>query len=125
MKAVFTILSPLEHATHVHVTLNCETEMLDVHLPQLKLDFFLRKGATELELKQFHEMAVDANQLIDTLTELINKLILRRGDNSLCSVIIPHSNILFKSEGPHVCVHIDTLTQHLLYHLYHVDCQMG
>ena len=103
-KAVSTILSPLEHATHIHVTLNCETEMLDVHLPRLKLDFFLRKGATELESKQFRGMAVDANQSFGTLTGLVNKLVLRGKNDSSRSVIIPHGDVLFKPEGPHVYI---------------------
>jgi len=42
-KAVSTILSPLEHATHINITLNCKTEVLEVHLPRLKLDFFFEK----------------------------------------------------------------------------------
>ena len=43
-KAVSTVLGPLENAIHIHVILNCETEVLEVHLPRLMLDFFLRKG---------------------------------------------------------------------------------
>ena len=34
-------------------------------------------------------------------------------------------DVLLKPEGPHVRVHIDTSTQHLSYHLYHIDCQIG
>lgn len=124
-KAVLTVLSPLETATYVHVTLNCETEVLEAHLPRLKLDFFLRKGATQLESKQFRGMAVDPNQSFGTLTGLVNKLVLRGMNNSSRSVIIPHGEVLFEPERPHVCVHIKTSTQHLSYHLYHVDCQIG
>lgn len=76
-KAVSEILSPLEHATYIHITLNCETEVVEVHLPRLKLDFFLRKGATQLESKQFRGMVVDANQSFGTPTGLVNKLVLR------------------------------------------------
>ena len=60
-KAVSTVLSPLESAIYIHVTLNCVTEVLEVHLPRLKLDFLLRKGATQLKSKQFRGMAVDIN----------------------------------------------------------------
>ncbi len=124
-KAVSTILSPLEHATHVHIILNCETEVLEVHLPRLKLDFFLGKDATQLESKQFCGMAVDANQSFGTLTGLVNKLVLRGNNDSSRSVIIPHGDVLFKSEDPHVRVHIDTSTQHLSYYLYDIDCRIG
>ena len=60
-KAVLIVLSPLEQATYIHITLNRETEILQVQLPRLKLDFFVRKGATQLESKQFRGMTVDPN----------------------------------------------------------------
>lgn len=87
-KAVSTVLSPLEQAIYIHITLDCETEVLEVRLPRLKLDFFLRKGATQLESKQFRGMTVDSNQSIGTLTGLINKLVLRGNTDSSRSVII-------------------------------------
>ena len=31
-KAVSMVLSPLENAIHIHITLNFETEVLEVHL---------------------------------------------------------------------------------------------
>ncbi|KAI4225246.1 MAG: hypothetical protein L6R40_008378, partial [Gallowayella cf. fulva] len=124
-KAVSTVLSPLESAIHIHVALNCVTEVLEVHLPRLKLDFLLRKGATQLESKQFRGMAVDANQSFGTLTGLVNKLVLRGVKDSSRSVIIPHGDVRFKPGGHHVRVHIDTSGQHLSYHLYHIDCQIG
>lgn len=124
-KAVSLILSPLEHATHVHITLNRETEVLEVHLPRLNLDFFLRKGATRLESKQFRGMTVDVNQSFGTLTGLVNKLILLGDHSSARSVIVPHGDVWFKPEGSHVCVHIDTPPQQLSYHIYHIDCRLG
>ena len=124
-RAVSTVLSPLEQATHIHITLDCDTEALEVHLPRLKLDFFLRKGATRLESRQFRGMAVDPNQSFGTLTGLVNKLVLRGNTDSSRSVIIPHGDVRFGPEGHHVRVHIDTSTQHLSYHLYHIDPQLG
>ena len=70
------ILSPLEYTTYIYITLNYETEVLEVHLPRLKLDFFLRKGATQLESKQFRGIVVDITQSFGTLTRLVNKLVL-------------------------------------------------
>ena len=125
VKAVLTILGPLEHAAHVHIILNGETKVLKVHLSRLKLNFFLKKGVTQLESKQFREMTVDANQSFGTLTELINKLVLRGNNDSSRSVIISHGDVLFKPEGSHVRVQIDTSTQHLSYHLYHINRQIG
>ena len=124
-KAVSAILSPLEHGTHLHITFNLETEVLDVHLPRLKLDFFLRKGATQLESKQFRGMTVDANQSFGALTGLVNKLVLRGKDDFLRSVIIPQGHVLFNPEGHHIRVHINTSSQKISYHLYHIDSQIG
>ncbi len=124
-KAVSTVLSPLEQATHIHITLNRETETLEVQLPRLKLDFFVRKGATQLESKQFRGMTVDPNQSTGILTGLVNKLVLRGNTDSSRSVIIPHGDVRFEPEGHHVRVHIDTPPQHLSYHLYHIDPQLG
>jgi len=124
-KAVSTILSPLEQAIHVHITLHRETAMLEVHLPRLKLDFFLRKGATQLESKQFRGMTVDPDQSFGTLTGLVNKLVLRGSTDSSRSVIIPHGDVIFQPEDHHGRVHIKTSTHHLSYHLYHIDPQLG
>ena len=123
-KAVATVLSPLEQATHIHIMLHLETAALEVHLPRLKLDFFLRKGATQLESKQFRGMSVDSNQSFGALTGLANRLVLRGNPDSSRSVIIPHGEVIFESES-RVRVHVETSTQHLSYHLYHIDLQLG
>lgn len=44
-KAVTRVVSPLERATHIHVSLNHETGFLNVNLPRLKLGFFLQPGS--------------------------------------------------------------------------------
>ena len=124
-RAVSEILSPLEDAVHIHITFTCETELLEVHLPRLKLDFFLRKGATQLESKQFRGMIVDINQSFGTLTGLVNKLVLQGSDDSARAVIIPHGKVSFKPEGDHVNVHIERSAQHLSYHLYQIDDRIG
>ncbi|KAA6415954.1 MAG: hypothetical protein FRX48_00673 [Lasallia pustulata] len=124
-KAVSAILNPLEHGTHLHITFDFETEVSDVHLLRLKLDFFLSNGATQLESKQFRGMTVDTNQSFGTLTGLVNRLVLRGKDNFLRSIIIPQGDILFKPEGHHIHVHINTSSQNISYHLYHIDSQIG
>ena len=124
-KAVSETLSPLEDAVHIHITFTCEAELLEVHLPRLKLDFFLRKGATQLESKQFRGMIVDTNQSFGTLAGLVNKLVLRGSDDSARTVIIPHGKVSFRPEGCHVSVLIERSTQHLSYHLYQIDDRIG
>lgn len=124
-KAVSTVLSPLERVNHIHIILNSETQMLEVQLPRLKLDFFLKKRTSQLESKQFRGMSVDANQSFGALTGLVNKLVLRGNVDSSRSVIIPHGEVKFKKEGHHVRVDINTSAKSIPYHLYTIDSQIG
>lgn len=124
-RAMSTVLSPLEHANHIHIILNSGTQMLEVQLPRLKLDFFLKKGTSQLESKQFRGMSVDTNQSFGALTGLVNKLVLRGNTDPSRSVIIPHGQVKFQKEGHHVRVDIDTSAQPISYHLYSIDSQIG
>lgn len=124
-KAVSTVLSPLEHANHIHIILNYKTELLEVQLPRLKLDFILKKGTSQFESKKFRGMSVDKNQSFGTLTGLVNKLVLRGNLDSSRNVIIPHGQVCFKEEGHHERVDIYTSTQPISYHLYSIDSQIG
>lgn len=124
-KAVSMVLSPIEQATYMHITFDCKTKTLRVHLPRLRLDFFLREGATQLESKQFRDMTIDPNQSIGTLSGLVNKLVLRGETDTLRSVLIPYGDVHFEPNGHHVRVNIDTSTQHLGYDVYHIDRQLG
>ena len=124
-KAVSLVLSPLEHAAHIHITLCSKTGVLEVHLPRFNLGFFLRKGSTRLESKQFRGMSVDVNQSFGTLTGLVNKLVLLGDHDSARSVIIPHGDVWFEPGDSHVCIHIDPPPQQLSYHIYRIDNQLG
>ena len=124
-KAVSTVLSPLEDVNHMHIILNSQTQMLEVQLPRLKLDFFLKKGTSQLESKQFRGMCVDTKQSFGALTGLVNKLVLRGKMDSSRSVIIPHGEVKSKKEGHHVRVEIYTLSQSISYHIYSIDSRIG
>ena len=124
-KAVSKVLSPLEDAVNVEITYDCEIELLEVHLRRLKLDFSLKKGATQLESKQFRGMTVDANQSLGTLTGLVHKIVLRGNIGSIRSVIIPHGEVSFEPKGHHTCVQIERSKRHVSYDLYQVDHQLG
>ena len=124
-KAVSLVLSPLEYAAHIHITLS-KTEVLEVHLPRLNLGFFLRKKSKQLESKQFRGMTVDANQSFGALTGLTNKPVLLGDNDSERSVIIPYGEVLFRPEEFHVRVHINLpLKQQRSYHIYQIDNQLG
>ena len=124
-KAVSAILEPLEDAAHVHVALNCETGEVDVHLPRLSLDFFLKAGTDRLESKQFRGMSVDADQSFSTMTGLVNRLVLRSNRGSSRSVIIPYGDVHFEKDEDHVRVRIIASTRHVSYHYYRIDHQLG
>ena len=125
-KAISQILGPLEHAIHIHVILDCETEALEVNLPRVRLDFSLQNHGNLLVSKQFRGMVVDERQSFGALTGLTNKLVLREAKGSSRSVIVPHGCVSFSRDGHHVRVKIDTtLATHVKYHSYHIDTQLG
>ena len=124
-KAVLSVINPLESITYIHITVDEETKFVDVHLPRLKLDFFLRKDAWELESKQFRGMIIDANQSFGTLIGLLSKLVLKGDDGMSRIVLIPHGDISFQPDGHHVCVKINTASlDHVMYSLYQVNHQL-
>ena len=123
-KALTSVLSPLEQATHLHATLNDKTELLEVHLPRLKLDFFSKKGILQLESKQYRGMVVDEDQSFGALTGLVNKLVLRGIHDSSRIVIIPYGEAACIRDGQHVRVHVASPTQPS-YHMYSIDRDLG
>lgn len=120
------ILSPLEHATHIHVMYDHTEDQLNIHLPRYKLDFLLGQGGTMLESKQFRGMVVDKVQSIGTMTGLVNKLVLRSIQDKSRIVIVPQGEISFSPDGHHVRVMINTnAAVHVQYHSYKIDNQLG
>jgi hypothetical protein len=120
------VLSPLEQKTHIHIILNHETGVLEVHLPRFKLDFLLKGRGSLLESKQFRGMVVDERQSFGTLTGLENKLVLREIEGSSRSVLIPYGKLSLLPDGHHVRVVIDTTAAaHAKYHSYTIDSQLG
>jgi len=125
-ESISRVLSPLEHTTRIHMILNHETGALEVHLPRLKLDFFLKAHGSLLESKQFRGMVVDEKQSFGTLTGLVNKLVLREIGGYSRSVIVPHGEVSFLRDGYHFRVMIDTTAAiNVKYHSYSVDSQLG
>ncbi|KAF3484464.1 uncharacterized protein GIQ15_03788 [Arthroderma uncinatum] len=126
-KAVSLVLSPLESANHIHIFTNHKKDYLDVHLPRLKLEFFLEPNSLRLESKQFRGMVVDENQSLGALTGLTNKLIFRGSRDSSRSVIVPHGDVISERTDQHVSVGIrsDPSLQNVSYHLYQVDLTLG
>lgn len=124
--AISCILSPLEHATNIHVLLNCQTEALEIHLPRMNLDFLLTSTTRLLESKQFRGMVLDESQSFGTFTGLVSKVVLRDLKGPARCVIVPHGHISFMPRGHHVEVTIDTTsTTQVQYHSYQIDSTLG
>ena len=125
-KAVHHVLSGLELPEHIHISFNSEVESLNVHLPRLQLDFFLRRGAAQLESKQFRDMIVDEDQSFGSLTGLKTKLVLRGGPGCFRNVLIPEGKVHCRKECDHVRVFINTrFPGRVIYHVYQVDMSLG
>ncbi|KAI9728103.1 MAG: hypothetical protein M1834_007819 [Cirrosporium novae-zelandiae] len=123
---VSLVLAPLENAAHLHVTINIETKDLHVHLQRLKLDFFLKQGASHLESNQFRNMAIDESQLFGTMTGLVNRLVLRGIKDSSRLVIVPNGGLHCEKVDHHIRVRVDTSTANdVSYYVYHIDYRLG
>ena len=123
-QALISVFSPLEDQDHIHISVDKSQGRLEVHLPRLKLDFFLIKGNTELESKQYRGMVIDNDQSIGTLTGLVNKLVLRGKQGPSRIVIIPHGEATFARYDQHVHVRL-TWNEQRSYHMYSVDRDLG
>ncbi|KAH8676420.1 hypothetical protein BGZ60DRAFT_562097 [Tricladium varicosporioides] len=125
-KTIAQILSPLEYATNIQIIMNRKTGALEVHLPRLKLDFFLKDQQHMLESKQFRGMVVDERQSFGAFTGLVNKLVLREIERPSRIVIVPYGRVSFTRKGHHVQVMIDTApATYVTYHSYSIDSQLG
>ena len=122
-KDISAILRPLEHANHMHITLEDSSETLSVHLPRLNLDFFMKPGTGRLESKQFRGMMVDSDQAFGTMTGLVSKLVLRSANGSSRGVIIPFGEVDFEQHKDHVRVRVASPAKS--YHYYRIDHQLS
>ena len=124
-KMLSAVLSPLEIPEHIQIMYNYQTENLEIHLGRLKLDFFMLRGACQLELKQYRDMCLDTNQSLGTLTGLANKLVLRSVNGSSRAVIIPEGKIVSEIQESHVRVKIILSDEQFSYYVYNIDSLIG
>ena len=126
-KYIASVLQPLELATFINIALDLDASVIRVHLPRLKLDFFIRKHSLQLESKQFRGMAVDENQALGTMEGLEDRIVLRGLNSSLRSVIIPYGKVNFARSDHRMRVWIEKDPTHkqIAYHYFQVDSQLG
>lgn len=120
------IFSPVEQATHMHVSFDCETEKLEIQLPRMKLDFSLDNNRSPVMSKQFRGMSIDKNQAFGTFTGLVKKLVLCDIVSGSRCMIVPNGNLTFSKDQNHVKVTIDcNFSGHVKYHSYQIDNRLG
>ncbi|RMZ83548.1 hypothetical protein DV738_g1146, partial [Chaetothyriales sp. CBS 135597] len=124
VKAISSILSPLEDISRLHILLQCSSSSLEIELPRLSLAFTLKSGTSLLRSKQYRGLAIDPDQSLATLVGLQNKLLLRDNASGRRSVIIPEGHVSYRRDGDHVHVTIahDAMAKA---HAYPVDRQLG
>jgi hypothetical protein len=83
------LFQPLEDAKHIHVKLDTETRIVDIEIPRLQLDFYVKKGDRDVHSRQHRGMIVDTNQSICALIGLVSKLTLKDKHTTERLVVIP------------------------------------
>jgi hypothetical protein len=83
------LFQSLEDAQHVHVKLDTATRIVDVEIPRLQLDFYVRKGDTDVHSRQHRGKIVDTNQSIGALVGLVSKLVLKDEHTTERVIVIP------------------------------------
>ncbi|KAH8798597.1 hypothetical protein F5884DRAFT_687263 [Xylogone sp. PMI_703] len=125
--AISQVLCPLEQANYICTIVDKDAKQLNINLPRLKLDFFLKDLEKRLlESKQFRNMVIDNKQSFGTFTGLVNKLVLREIEGLARTVVVPYGKASFVSERHHVRVSIDASSAtNISYHSYRIDNQLG
>ncbi|KAG5744637.1 hypothetical protein H9Q70_012663 [Fusarium xylarioides] len=93
-QTIATIMSPIEAPLRIHLLYSVEEKVLDIRVPGLQLQFFLKPGESIIWSRQFRNMKIDNDQSLGTLIGLASKLILRDiKDSSIRTVIIPEGKV--------------------------------
>ncbi|KAI1759163.1 hypothetical protein GGR53DRAFT_524076 [Hypoxylon sp. FL1150] len=119
-RAIADILSPLEVPQWMQITLH--DSLVDIELPRLELQFFLKQWETSLYSRQYRGMRVDEDQKIGTLIGLRSGLVLKSGPRR--KVIIPNGKVTFDRVDQHMDVTVDKGSATKA-HVYEVDNLLG
>ncbi|KAI8648277.1 hypothetical protein NCS55_01496600 [Fusarium keratoplasticum] len=101
-RCLAAVLSPLEDSLYLHMLYDQFVGSVEVHVPRLQLDFFLKAGESTIRSRQFRGMHIDPDQSVGTLVGFTSKLILR-GDSGLPvrTLIVPEGRVHFQRAGGH------------------------
>lgn len=120
---IFGAFKALEPRERIHIFHQEGKNLLSVHLPRFKLDFFI-DAEGQLESRQFRELVVDLNQDIGTFYGLRSRLLLRHRSpqRNIRTVLIPYGALQFDFHREHIAVDIKTDNQsRVRFYRYHLD----
>ena len=124
--AVAEILSGLELAKHIEISLEHKSGRLHVRLPRLQLEFTSNKAGSDLECKQYPGMVIGRSQAFGTLTGLGSQLVLSSKNECVRKVLIPAGEVTSSLTEGHVTITIDSgETNRVSHFAYDVDQQLG
>lgn len=123
-RTLSSILQPIEREQKLHCKLNTSSFLLEIDIPRLRLSFTLGSGDTIIRSRQYLGMQIDADQSLETLVGLRNKLMLVRPNGQERKVLIPEGHVTWKGERGHVTVDIGWQAVSNV-HVYTLNSQLG
>lgn len=92
-KLISNIFRPVEKYLKLHCSLHGATSTLDIDLPHLHLEFSLQPQCSSIQSQQYPGMSINAEQLIDSLVSLRNKLLLIHANAQDRVLLIPEGRV--------------------------------
>lgn len=121
---ISSVFQPVEEDFKLHCSLPETKSVLDIHLPRLQLGFSLRPQCSSIQSRQYPNMVVDADQSLDSLVGLRNKLLLVHINTKGRVLLIPEGEISWGKVYDHVHVEIEWQAETKL-HAYSIDYELG
>lgn len=123
---IISLFTAVEDVPHIHVSYDTTSQMVNIRLPRLKLDFHINNGENLVHSRQYRGTVLDEDQRIGTLIGLSSKLVLRRsGTASDRLVLIPEGALTYrKTVSHHVAVSVSR-QENTTVHTYQLDRTLG
>lgn len=103
-QALAAVLQPLKQHLWLSIVLAADSQTVEIELPQLQLNFHLRRGTCSVVSRKQRGFEVDSSQSIGTLVGLKTKLVVRNVSTNDRKVIIPAGRVGFARDREHVTV---------------------
>ncbi|KAL4804843.1 hypothetical protein BDV18DRAFT_161935 [Aspergillus unguis] len=123
-RTLSNILKPVEKASKLHFMLHTSSSLLEIDVPRFRLAFTLRPRDTAIHSRQYRGMVIDADQSLETLVGLHNRLVLIHKDGHDRKVLIPEGNVTWRRGYGHKVREI-ILQEVTNVHVYSVNRQLG